>query len=130
MGVALINAVVQMTPVELAAIAVRTATFTGTAVNVKAYEGQGKVILHGLRTTGDLAVTIEESADGSTGWTTCTTDVFAGFTAVAAGTTFLQYGNLNLSKVKAFIRVVGTASNTPSHTYGVTLTGPEKYRST
>lgn len=128
MGSALVNALVQLTPVALVPVANRTATLTGAALNIKKYDGIGKIALHGLRATGTLTPTIEESADGSTGWAVCSTDVFAGFTAITAGTDFFEAVNINVSKAKGFIRLVGTAASTPDHTYGATFVAPEQYR--
>jgi hypothetical protein len=116
----------QMIVTALAAVAVRTATLTGTGVDIKEYEGVMKVALHGLRTTGDLAGKLQDSADNSTGWADLSTDKFAGFTAIAAGTDFLQVVDLKVDGCKRYVRFVGTATNTPSHTYGATISGAKK----
>jgi len=115
--------------VVLAPVAARTSTFTGTALDLLNYDGLAEIVLHGVRTTGDLLPTIEDSADGSTGFATIPASALsAALTAIAAGTDFIQARVLDVSIVKRFIRLIGTASNTPNHTYGATVGGFKKYR--
>lgn len=115
--------------VVIAAVASRTTTLTGTAIDLLAFDGLGILRLHGLRVTGDLTPTIEDSADGTTGFAVIPASALsAAFTAVVAGTDFLQSRVLDVGIVKRFIRLIGTAANTPSHIYGMTLSGWPKYR--
>lgn len=110
----------------LAAVAARTTTLTGTGFDTKEYEGVMKVALHGVRVTGDLTPTLEHSADNSTGWAVIPAGSFAGFTAITAGTDFLQAVDLKVDGAKRYVRLIGTAATTPSHTYGATIAGAKK----
>ena len=115
--------------VALAPVAARTSTLTGAALDLLLYDGLGEIVLHGLRTTGDLTPTIEDSADGSTGFAVIATSALSSaFTAITTGTDFIQARTLDVAIVKRFIRFIGTAANTPSHTYGATFGGMKKYR--
>jgi hypothetical protein len=112
-----------------APVAVRTTTLTGAALDIRAYEGLMRINLHGLRATGDLTPTIEDSVDGSTGWVVVPASALdSAFTAVTAGTDFLQSRVLDKTQTRGFIRLIGTAANTPSHTYGAAVVGVKKYR--
>jgi len=113
----------------LAPVAARVVTLTGAALDLLNYDGLAKIRLHGVRATGDLTPTIEDSADGTTGWAVIPAGALdSAFTAITAGTDFLQSRVLEVGIVKRFIRFIGTAANTPSHTYGATVSAKPKYR--
>jgi len=115
--------------VALAPVAARTSTLTGTALDLLNYDGLAKIILHGVRVTGDLLPTIEDSADGTTGWVVIPAGALdSAFASIVAGTDFLVSKTLEVGIVKRFIRFIGTASNTPSHNYGSTVAAMKKYR--
>ena len=122
------NIAAQLAPVALAAVAARTSTLTGTALDINAYDGLVLVVLHGVRTAGDLTPTLEHSDVSGSGFVTVPTGIFAGFTAITAGTDFLQAVVLDASAAKGFIRLIGTAANSPNHTYGATVIPIKKYR--
>lgn len=127
---ALVNAVTQLVFSALAPVAARTATLTGAAFDLLDYEGQARITLHGVRTAGSLTPTIEESADGSTGWAAVpASSLSTALTAVTSGTDFIQSVNLDVSITKRHIRLVGTAASSPDHTYGATIAGVKKFRS-
>lgn len=126
--VGLMNALTQAFVNALAAVAARTSTLTGSAFNTTDYDGLGLLVLHGVRTTGDLTPTIEESDASGSGYATIGTDKFGGFTAITSGTDFLQFGIINLAAAKQFIRFIGTATNTPNHTYGCSLIAFKKVK--
>lgn len=106
---------------SLSGIAARTATVTGSAVDVRSYKG-GLLIeqLVGVvsGTTPTLNGKIQTSADGSTGWVDITGATFAQVTATDS---FLDIG-INVRETLGYIRYVGTiAGTTPSFTMGVAL---------
>jgi len=129
--VAFIRSMLEVVVASLVPVAARTTTLTGTAVNVADYDGTIRIIFHGLRTTGDLVPTIEHSDVSGSGFVDITAQLATppgatGFTTVLSGTSFLQEASLDVSAVKGFIRFIGTASNTPNHTYGATIVGMKK----
>ena len=114
--------------VTLVGFAARTANLTGSWIDLLDYEGQVMVLLAGTRSTGDLASALEHSDDGVTGAGAVDANAFSGLAAVTAGTTFLLQASLNISATKRFVRYVGTATNTPSHNYGLLIVGQKKYQ--
>ncbi len=113
---------------ELAPIAARTTTLTGSAFKVSALAGIGALVLQsaaGTGTTPTLDAKIQHSDDGSTGWT----DVAGlAFTQVTDGGTAYEAVRFKPDAVKPFIRAVGTiAGSTPSFTFGVSLVSPKQY---
>lgn len=121
-----INALARVTVAALAAVANRTATLTGTGLDLLTAEGVARVTLHGLRATGNLTPTLEHSDDNSS-WATAPTSAFAGFTAITSGTDFLQSVQLDTRECKRYVRLVGTAASTPDHTYGASVAYFKKY---
>lgn len=103
----------------LSAIAARTSTVTGSAVDVSKNAGS-LVILQEVGTVSGTTPTldgkIQDSDDGSTGWADVTG---ATFTQVTASDSY-QKLVLDARQVKKFVRYVGTiAGTTPSFTMGV-----------
>ncbi len=109
---------------SLLAPAARVADENGAAVNVRDYIGIPKVILDsaiGTGTTPTLDVKLQDSADGSTGWTDITGAVFTQVTDAAAA---LEAIGLKVDEVKEYIRAVVTITGTgPSFTFSVHLAG-------
>lgn len=105
--------------INLADIAARTTTFTGTGVDVKKHEGDVAVILDVgavSGTTPTLDGKIQDSADGSTDWQDVSGATLTQVTAANAS----QKIAVDLNKARQFIRFVGTiAGTTPSFTFGV-----------
>lgn len=128
MSPSITNVATQLAPAALAPVAARTSTLTGTAIDISSYEGLILVVLHGVRTAGDLTPTLEHSDVSGSGFVTVPTGIFAGFTAITAGTDFLQAVVLDASACKGFLRFIGTAANSPNHTYGATVIPIKKYR--
>lgn len=116
---AMIASVIQ----TLSAIAARTATVTGSAVDVRAFTGNMLVIqdvgtVSG--TTPTLDGKIQNSADGSTGWADITGATFTQVTASNSTQTIAIAADACLG----YIRYVGTiAGTTPSFTMGVQALG-------
>lgn len=99
----------------------RSVTTTGDAVDIAAFNRDLTVILFSEAGVGggSNTVKIQESANGSTGWT----DVADGaFTATAAAAQF-QRMRLATRAVKRYIRAVGTVSGTWAGCYGVFVEG-------
>jgi hypothetical protein len=124
----LLNALAQAAGSVLAAAARRTATLTGTGIDVLAYEGVGLFVLNSSAGTGTdptLDVKLQHSDDDVT-----YADVTAGaFTQVTdvAGTAGVQVKKLNVADLKRYVRVVGTVGGgTPSFDYGVEFLGIRK----
>lgn len=94
------------TIVSLQDAARKTDTFQSAALNVKDFEGDIAITSHwvGGGTNPTLDGKIQESADGSTGWTDITGATFTQVVdAVAIETIFLS-----AKSTKGFIRYVGT----------------------
>lgn len=106
----------------------RTATLTGVAFDAKDYDGNFIVNQYSESTNGadvTLDGKIQESADGTTGWT----DV--------SGATFTQVDNtaggafesiiIEVDDLKRYVRYVGTvAGTTPSFAFGSVSYGYKK----
>lgn len=104
--------------ITLVALAERTVTGQGAAVPVALYKDDGKAILLANSVSGagrTLDVSIEDSADGSTGW-------------AATGLAFSQVGTADadeaidvyLDGLRGFIRAAWTiAGTTPVYRFGV-----------
>lgn len=106
--------------------AARTATVTGSAVDIQLMSGRCAVILDsaaGTGTTPTLDVVIQDSDDGSTGWATVST--FAQVTNAAAVQT---KNSLDSNGTKRYVRAVGTITGTsPSFAFSVNLLGARQY---
>lgn len=132
MSPAFLRTPAQLAPAgNLAAVAARTSTLTGTAIDLRDFDGSVRIILKGVRTTGDLVPTIEASDVSGSGFADITSSLqtppgATGFGTINSGTDFVQEANLDVSAVKGFVRFIGTASNTPNHTYGVAVVGLKK----
>lgn len=108
--------------VELFPVAERTATANGTGVDVSAYIGTGKVILHSGAGGGadhTLDVKLQDSPDDST-YTDIAGATFTQVDNTAGGS--LQAIGINLDSADKYIRAVATIAGTsPTFTFGVTL---------
>lgn len=99
-----------------------TSTATGSAVDTLGYGDDAAIILDlgaASGTSATLDVTIQTSADGSTGWTTRTT--FTQLTDTSDNK--IACGKLVLDAAsRRYVRAVGTiAGTTPSFTFGVSM---------
>ena len=109
------------TAVTLATPAARTATVTGSAVDLNDYDGAVALVQHigvvsGTNPTWDGK--IQDSADGSTGWADVTGATFVQVTASTA----IEKITLNSSACKRYIRYVGTLGGTSTPTFNSSAT--------
>lgn len=119
-----------LTEFDLSAIAARTATVTGTGVDVSAYEGVLKVTQNVGTTTGTsptLAGKIQASADNSA-WSDVSGATFTGATGATKQSIALDLRVVGTTVAGAkYIRYVGTiGGTTPSFSMGVYATGAKK----
>ena len=107
--------------ISLATAAALTATGNGAAVDVRRYSGEARLALN-ASATGAAGQTynakIQDSADGSTGWT----DTGIAFAQVGNAAASQEVVGVNVDRFRAFIRVVDTLAGTnPTVTRAVTL---------
>lgn len=118
-----VNAMIESAIQTLSAIAARTATVTGAAVDVRLFTGNMLVIQDTGTVTGTaptLDGKVQNSADGSSGWADITG---ATFTQVTASTN-TQTIAISADACLGFIRYVGTiGGTTPSFTMGTQALG-------
>jgi len=111
----------------LAANTAVTATANRSAVNIRDYAGPIHVTLDSAAGTGTdptLDVTLQQSADGSTGWEDITGGAFAQVTDAGAAFETLT---LDSDKLQPYIRAVDTVTGTASFARAVHLTGRKQY---
>lgn len=116
---------------KISTIAIRsavsvTATDTGSAVDIRDFQGMAKLVLNSGAmggTTPTSNIKLQHSDDGSTGWA----DVSGiAFTQVAAAVSHQEL-LLNVDQVKRYVRTVNTvAGTTPTQAFGVTLVGKKQ----
>jgi hypothetical protein len=101
--------------------AAATVTANGASVDVRDLSGVAAIVLDsaaGTGTTPTLAIAIQDSPDGTTGWAAIPG---ATFTQVA-GTASLQKIGVNVNACRGFLRAVETVGGTtPSFVRSVTL---------
>ena len=118
--------VIQSNVVELAGNAVRTSTFTGTGVDVAAYDGPCHLILQSSAATAGTTPTLIVKLETSDIVDSAFGDV-AGvvFTTVTAAADLTQMLTVQIGDLKRFVRVVGTiaGTETPTYGFGVTMVG-------
>jgi hypothetical protein len=125
---ALANAAVKFVATALAVVLSRTATVTGTGIDLLDYEGMAIVTQSaGAATAGTLPTwdgKIQDSADNSTGWADVTGATFTQVTTTAA----VEAITIDVNKVKRYIRYVGTVggTSTPTFPVGSTFLGVKK----
>lgn len=117
----------QANVIEVAPVATRTSTLTGSAVDVRKMEGKGQIVLMSAAGTGTnptLDVKIQESSTSGGSYT----DVSgATFTQVTDGGDLTEMIAFDFSACKGFIKVVGTKAGTsPSFAYGVAALAQKK----
>jgi hypothetical protein len=117
-----------LTLISMHPTAARTATGNGAvAPDLRDIEGEIAILLDsaaGTGTTPTLDVKIQDSADGSTGWTDIAGATFTQVVAVASQQKLV----LNKDAVRRYIRIVHTiAGTTPSFTFSVNAVGVSKY---
>ncbi|MEY2409068.1 MAG: hypothetical protein QOF48_1738 [Verrucomicrobiota bacterium] len=100
----------------------KTTTQTSAALDIIDYEGDLLVLQSvGTLTAGTCAGTIEDSADGATGWAAVSGATFA---AVAANQ--LQELKLDKRSCKRYVRYVGTLAGGPDMNMAVIIAGQLK----
>lgn len=120
---------IQANVIEALPTAVRTSTITGSAVNVKKYEGKGQVILTTSAatagTTPALNVKLTESATSGGSYTDVTNGDFAEVTDAGDSTQMIP---IDFDASKGFLKVVGTitGTSTPTFGFGVVIVGQLK----
>ena len=101
--------------------AARTASANGAAVDVSGYDREAVAILHsagGSGTNPTLDVKLQESDDGSTGWTDISGASFSQVTTSAS----LQKIRIGIGGTKKYIRAVATiGGSSPSFDFAVSL---------
>lgn len=106
--------------------AARTATGQSSAVDLKDYDGEVLWVLDSAAGTGSsptMDVTIEDSADGSSGWAAISG---AAFTQVVSASQ--QTLGINKDGCKRYVRVKYTlGGSTPSFHFSVNALGLKKY---
>lgn len=116
----------ELTFVQLETAAVRTALLTGTAFDLRPYEGNVVIALHSALGTGNadntLAVKIQASATSGGTFADVPGATFAAVTNAVGGS--YQTISIDTRACGAWIKVIGTlAGTTPSFVYGVSLAG-------
>lgn len=112
--------------VELAPMAVRTSTYTGTGFDVSAYTGSCHVILQSsaatVGTNPTLDVKLQDSDVLGSGYEDIPDAAFSQLTAAADVTSMIT---IKPDELKKFIRVVGTigGTSTPTFGFGVSMVG-------
>jgi hypothetical protein len=110
-------------------VASETATFTGATTNIadlQALDGDIQIMLDSgaAAASGTMTLTIEGSANGTTGWAVVTGGTF---TAVAQ-TASKQVRTLSKDDIPRYIRAVGTIASSGTTTYSVNGCGVAKYQ--
>lgn len=117
---------IQGNVIEVIPNAVRTGTVTGSAVDVRGYEGKGQVIFTSSAATAGtnptLNVKLTECATSGGSY-----DDIAGatFTQVTAAADRTQMIPIDFDACKGFIKGVGTiaGTDTPTYSFAVTIIG-------
>ena len=122
-------------PLNLSSVSSKTATGTGTGIDLAGYDGIGLVALDSAAasagTNPTLDVTFEESDDNSTNWTAVPAAAFLGDGNFAQVTNAVskQVRKFVVNDRKRYIReahaIGGTSS--PAFTFGVAFIGQKKY---
>ncbi len=112
----------------IAAVAAITSTAGLTAVDISEFEGPIDILLHHAAATGSSTPTVtpklQHSVDGSTNWADVTDGAFTAIT----GTAGLQRKELNVDRLRKFVRLYNTVSGTsPSAVLGCVVVGSKKY---
>lgn len=120
---------IQANVIEALANAVRTSTVTGSAIDVRQYEGKGQVILSTSAATAGtsptLNVKLTESATSGGSYTDVASGAFEEVTDAADSTQMIP---IDFAASKGFLKVVGTIGGTSTPTFGfsVTIVGRKK----
>lgn len=106
----------------LAVPATITASGNGLAVNVQDYIGLCLLHLNAIGTAGTTTVSLQHSADGSTGWEDVPNTTF-GVIGTTAKTDTIMF---NADRFKKFVRVKDVSAGSGSAIRGVTLVGVKR----
>ena len=116
--------------VELAPlVSGRTSTLTGSAVDLRKYEGVGQIILQceaaSAGTDPTMNVKIQESATSGGSYTDVSGAAFTEVTDAADSTQMIA---IDLAACKGFVKVIGTIGGTssPAFTFGVSMVANRK----
>ena len=108
----------QTAPIEVRQAGNNTTTVTSSNIDRNTY-GRAQTFTFILSmgtiaggTTPTLAISIEHSDDGSTGWAAIT--AAAGFNEVFTNTTAAAFKQATVKRTKRFLRVVQTVTGTPT----------------
>lgn len=121
--------IVQANVVEALACAERTSTVTGSAVDVREYEGKGQVILMSSAATAGTSPTLDVKLQDSTTSGGSYSDVTgATFTQVTDAADSTEMIPIDFDASDGFIKVVGTigGTSTPTFQFGVAIIGQKK----
>lgn len=112
----------------LGALVTRSATFTGSALDIKDYDGNFIINQYSESTNGadvTLDGKIQDSADGSTDWQDVTGATFTQVDNTAGGA--FESIVIESDAQRRYIRYVGTvAGTTPSFAFGASYAGHKK----
>jgi hypothetical protein len=114
-----------VTMLELAAVAARTATLTATGVDVRDFIGKGKIVAMSAPATAGtnptLNIKVQDSANNSdfadvSGMT---------FTQVTGAADLIEAIPVEFNAIRRYVRIVGTigGTDTPAFTFGVVVIG-------
>lgn len=107
----------------LAAPAVVTANGNGSAVDVRDYMGLCLLHLNGIGTAGTTTVSLQHSADGTTGWEDVPNTTIGVIGTTAKADTLL----FNADRFRRYVRVKDVSGGTtPSATRSVVLVGNKR----
>lgn len=109
------------TAINLSASASQASTVTGAAFDLIDYDSPVAIIQNHGTGTGTLDGKIQDSPDGSTGWTDVSGAVFTQSTTTAD----IKVLALNPKSVRRYIRYVGTVGTGPQNV-AVSLVGVKK----
>jgi len=120
--------------IDLIPMASVTATANGTGVDIQQWVGQLAVYLACKNTAGTsptLDVTLEDSADGSTGWAAISGAAFTQVTDANTAAAVLLQINVNADACKRYIRAVKTigGSSNPAFMTACFAVGVKQVRS-
>lgn len=114
---------IQANVVEVLPNAVRTSTATGSAIDVRAYEGKGQVIFTSSAatagTTPTLNAKLTECATSGGSYTDVSGGAFAEVTDAADSTQMIP---IDFDACKGYIKGVGTIAGTDTPTFGFAIT--------
>lgn len=114
---------IQANVAEVIPNAVRTSTFTGSAVDVRKYEGKGQVIFTSSAATAGSSPTLNAKLTESDASGGSYTDITgATFTQVTDAADRTQMIPIDFDACKGWVKGVGTIGGTSTPTFGFAMT--------